>query len=307
MIYTVTCNPSLDYIVSVDGFKIGKTNRTKEELLLPGGKGINVSIVLSALGQESVALGFLAGFVGEEIKRQIQKWGIQTDFIDVKKGVSRINVKLRSEDGTEINGMGPKVSSSEVNRLFDKLQQLSKEDVLILAGSVPSFLPEDIYQKIMLKMVEKDVPVVVDATSDLLRNVLCFHPFLIKPNQDELSDFFGVELKEKHEIVAYARRLKQQGARNVLVSLGEQGAILVTEEGDVFESVAPKGIRVSSVGSGDSMVAGFLTGYLKHHDLEKAMKLGIAAGTASAFTKGLATGKEIAQVYQRVVVNRWIS
>ena len=270
MIYTVTFNPSLDYIVSVNNFEMGMTNRTYEELILPGGKGINVSIVLNSLGIKNTALGFTAGFVGEEIKKRIKEFGVNPLFIDIDEGVSRINLKLKSSDGTEINGMGPCIPEKKVHELFEKLEELKKNDVLILAGSIPSSMSEDIYQIIAERMERKNVTVVVDATSKLLLNVLPYHPFLIKPNHHELSEIFGVSLNEKSEIAEYAKKLQKKGAKNVLVSMGSKGAVLVDEVGDIYEAGAAEGKLVNSVGAGDSMVAGFVAGYLQWKSPKKA-------------------------------------
>ena len=304
MIYTVTFNPSLDYIVSVHDFQIGMTNRTYEELMLPGGKGINVSIVLKALGMKSIALGFTAGFVGEEIKRRIKNFGIEPEFIEIEKGTSRINLKLKTSDGTEINGMGPEISKTKVQELLYKLDALEEGDVLVLAGSIPSTMSDDIYRDITKNMEAKGVIVVVDATSKLLLNVLPYHPFLIKPNHHELSEIFGVTLSEKKEIASYAKKLQEQGARNVLVSMGGKGAVFVEEDGNVFEAAAPEGTLVNSVGAGDSMVAGFLAGYLRTNSYEEAFRMGIATGSASAFSENLATRAEVEALLGNVVINK---
>lgn len=293
MIYTVTFNPSLDYIVSVKQFQMGMTNRTCEELILPGGKGLNVSMVLHALGVENVALGFTAGFVGEEIKRRIKEFGIIPSFIDLREGTSRINLKLKSSDGTEINGMGPVIPKEKVDELMEKLQALQKKDTLVLAGSIPPSMSEDIYSEITKEMGKKEVDTVVDATGKLLLNVLPYHPFLIKPNKQELSEIFGVPLTDRREIAEYAKKLQKQGAKNVLVSMGGEGALLVTQKGEVYEADAPKGKLVNSIGAGDSMVAGFLAGYLKTHSYQEAFRWGLAAGSASAFSENLATEEEI--------------
>ena len=304
MIYTITFNPSLDYIVSVHDFQIGMTNRTYEELMLPGGKGINVSIVLKALGMKSIALGFTAGFVGEEIKRRIKNFGIEPEFIEIEKGTSRINLKLKTSDGTEINGMGPEISKSKVQELLYKLDALEEGDVLVLAGSIPSTMSDDIYRDITKNMEAKGVIVVVDATSKLLLNVLPYHPFLIKPNHHELSEIFGVTLSEKKEIASYAKKLQEQGARNVLVSMGGKGAVFVAEDGNVFEAAAPEGTLVNSVGAGDSMVAGFLAGYLRTNSYEEAFRMGIATGSASAFSENLATRAEVEALLGKVMINK---
>ena len=233
MIYTVTFNPSLDYIVSVEDFKLGLTNRTSSELILPGGKGINVSTVLGNLGIENTALGFLAGFTGKEIERRLKEMGVASDFIEINEGVSRINLKLKSIDGTEINGSGPVISPEDVEKLMEKLDKLGEGDVLFLAGSIPTSMPDDMYQKIMAKLDGKGVMIVVDATRDLLLNVLEYHPFLIKPNNHELGEIFDVELLTRESVVPYAKKLQEKGARNVLVSMAGEGAVLVAEDGSV--------------------------------------------------------------------------
>lgn len=302
MIYTVTFNPSLDYIVSVKNFVLGMTNRTYEELMLPGGKGINVSIVLNALGVQNVALGFTAGFVGDEIKRRVKNYGVEPEFIEIEEGTSRINLKLKTADGTEINGMGPVISGEKVQELMKRLEALEPGDVLVLAGSIPASVSDDIYREIIKVMDKKKVTVVVDATSKLLLNVLPYHPFLIKPNQHELSEIFGKTLRDKKEIAVYAKKLQEQGAKNVLVSMGGQGAVLVAESGTVYEADAPEGTLVNSIGAGDSMVAGFIAGYLKSNSHKEAFMFGIAAGSASAFSENLATKEEVEEVLKRVVV-----
>lgn len=299
MIYTVTFNPSLDYIVSVEDFKLGLTNRTSSELLLPGGKGLNVSMVLGNLGISNTAFGFAAGFVGEEIIRRIEEMGVKAEFIRIEEGVSRINVKLKSIDGTEINGCGPVIDENAVQKLMAKLNFLKKGDVLVLAGSIPGSMPDDIYRQIMAEMDGQGVEIVVDATKELLVNVLEYHPFLIKPNNHELGEIFGVKLKNREEVVPYARCMQQMGARNVLVSMAGEGAVLVAEDGTVYETAAPKGILVNGVGAGDSMVAGFLAGWLEKKEYRHAFEMGVSAGSASAFSERLATKKEITALYQR--------
>ena len=300
MICTVTFNPSLDYIVSVEDFKLGLTNRTSSELLLPGGKGINVSTVLMNLGIENTALGFTAGFVGDEIIRRLQEMGVASDFIQIADGISRINVKLKSIDGTEINGAGPVIEENKVEELMKKLEKLGEGDVLFLAGSIPSSMPDDMYEQIMKKLDGKGVMIVVDATKDLLVNVLKYHPFLIKPNNHELGEIFGVELKTREDVVPYGKKLQEKGARNVLISMAGEGAVLVAEDGQVFEEPAPKGQLVNGVGAGDSMVAGFMAGWMEKKDYEHAFHMGIAAGSASAFSENLATKEEINKVYQQI-------
>ena len=296
MIYTVTLNPSLDYIVSVKDFVPGRVNRTEKEVIFPGGKGINVSIVLHNLGMTSSALGFVAGFTGEKIKKQVQTFHVAEKFIPVAEGMSRINVKLRSNEESEINGKGPNIQSADIELLMKQLDALQDGDVLVLAGSIPDMMPETMYRDIMARLSEKKVMVVVDATKDLLVNVLEYHPFLIKPNNFELGEIFGVELKSKEEVITYAKKLQEKGARNVLVSMAGDGAVMVAEDGTTYESNAPKGQVVNSVGAGDSMVAGFLYGYLTWHSYKKAFYYGLCTGSASAFSENLATKTEVEQL-----------
>lgn len=300
MVYTVTFNPSLDYIVSLNGFEMGMTNRTREEQMLPGGKGINVSTVLQNLGVENTALGFTAGFTGIEIERMIEDIGFRCDFIRIPNGFSRINVKLKDFDGTEINGMGPAIQNKEVEELFRKLDRLQKGDVLVLAGSIPESLPDCLYRDILERLSGKEILCVVDATRDLLLNVLKYQPFLIKPNNHELGEIFGVELQTREAVIPYARKLQEKGARNVLVSMAGEGAVLVAENGEVYGKPAPQGSLVNAVGAGDSMVAGFLAGWLEQRDYEHAFCMGVAAGSASAFSKYLATREEVQAVYQQL-------
>jgi len=301
MIYTVTFNPSLDYIVSVDDFKLGLTNRTSSELILPGGKGTNVSTVLKNLGFESTALGFVAGFTGNEIVKRLNDMGIKSDFISIENGISRINLKLKSIDGTEINGAGPDISEEKVNKLMDKLNQLKEGDVLVLAGSIPSSMSVNIYRDIMADLKDRGVMIVVDATKDLLLNVLEYHPFLIKPNNHELGEIFDVKLTTREEVIPYGRKLQEKGARNVLVSMAGEGAVLIAEDGQVFDAPAPKGKLINGVGAGDSMVAGFVAGWIEKQDYEYAFHMGVASGSASAFSENLATKEEIINVYNQVM------
>lgn len=297
MIYTVTCNPSLDYGVTVEGFEMHKTNRTTTESMVVGGKGINVSIVMKNLGIASTALGFQGGFVGEEIGRQIDKMGIVAELIPVEQGNSRINVKLVNHEGTEINGIGPAVSEEERQKLMEKLERLQKGDVVVLAGSIPATLPVDFYGQIAKRMEKKGVDVVVDATGEVLRNVLPWHPFLIKPNRDELEDFFGVSIHTKEEVLVYAKELQGLGAKNVLVSMAGDGALLLAEDGSVYKSGPLKGVLVNGVGAGDSMVAGFLAGWMSSDkSYEKAFQMAVAAGSASAFSEGLATREKVEEL-----------
>ena len=297
MIYTVTFNPSLDYIVSVEDFKLGLTNRTSSELMLPGGKGINVSAVLGNLGIESTALGFIAGFTGDEIVRRVEEMQITSDFIRIEEGISRINLKLKSIDGTEINGCGPVISEEKIQELMGKLETLKEGDVLVLAGSIPSSMPDDMYRRIMAQLDGRGIMIVVDATKDLLLNVLEYHPFLIKPNNHELGEIYGVQLKDREAVVPYAKKLQKRGARNVLVSMAGQGAVLAAENGEVYMSPAPEGTLVNGVGAGDSMVAGFMAGWMEKQDYGHAFKMGLSAGSASAFSEYLATREEIEAVY----------
>ena len=301
MIYTVTFNPSLDYIVDVENFRLGMTNRTCSEQMMAGGKGINVSIVLQNLGIENTALGFIAGFTGEEIRRQVSQIGIRAQFISIPEGISRINLKLRSIDGTEINGMGPTIGQAQLDALYEKLDTLTDQDTLVLAGSIPASMPSSFYSDIMERLQEKGVTFVVDATKQLLLNVLRYKPFLIKPNNHELGELFGVTLSTREAVVPYARRLQERGARNVLISMAGQGAVLVAEDGSVHLTPAPKGTLVNAVGAGDSMVAGFLAGWQEQHDYGHAFRMGVAAGSASAFSRYLATREEVERVYAQLV------
>ena len=294
MIYTVTFNPALDYVVGVDQFHIGAVNRTTYESITYGGKGINVSCVLNQLGTKSVALGFIAGFTGAEIEVGVKGQGIETDFIRLKEGMSRINIKLKSDEETEINGQGPIINDAELNLLFEKLDTLNNEDILVLAGSIPNSLPDDIYEQIMAKINTKGIRVVVDATKDLLKNVLKYHPFLIKPNHHELGELFGVTLTSDEEIIHHAKELQRLGARNVLISMAGDGSILVDETGTSTKMGVPKGTVKNSVGAGDSMVAGFLAGFLASGNFVDALRLGTAAGSATAYSMGLAS-KELIQ------------
>lgn len=298
MIYTVTFNPSLDYIVGTEGFQLGNTNRTVSELMLPGGKGINVSTVLKNLGIESTALGFTAGFTGEEIRRRVDGLGLRSEFIDVGNGFSRINVKMKEFDGTEINGKGPVIGEDAVRRLMERLDSLEEGDTLVLAGSIPASMPDSIYSDILARLEGKGVVSIVDATKDLLLNVLKYRPFLIKPNHHELGEIFGVDLERREDVVPYAEKLQEQGAQNVLVSMGGKGAVLLDTEGSVHMLPVPKGTLVNAVGSGDSMVAGFLAGWTEKKDYEHAFRMGISAGSASAFSELLATKEEILGLYE---------
>lgn len=304
MIYTVTFNPSLDYIVSVKDFRPGMTNRTSSELMLAGGKGINVSIVLGNLGIKSTALGFIAGFTGDEIVRRLHNGGINSEFIKINDGISRINIKLKSIDGTEINGQGPHIDSSHIEQLMNRLRRLESGDVLVLAGSIPAGISDNIYKDIMDMLKDKGVQIVVDATSRLLTNVLEYNPFFIKPNQHELGDIFNVTLNTQEEVIPYALELKKMGAVNVCVSMGGKGAILVADDGNVYKAKAPDGILKNSVGAGDSLVAGFLSGLIEKKDYEYAFRKGVATGSASAFSERLATNGEVNDLIGKVTIIR---
>ena len=296
MIYTVTFNPALDYVIRMESLKLGTVNRSSAEAVYYGGKGINVSTVLKNIGVDSVALGFVAGFTGKEIEEGVKNMGVATDFIKLPEGMSRINVKIKAEQETEINGQGPAISMEKVEKLFEKLDRLEKGDCLVLAGTIPASLPSDIYEQIMDRLKDKEILIVVDATKDLLLNVLKYHPFLIKPNNHELGEMFGVVLKTDEEIVEYAKKLQERGARNVLISMAGDGAILLTETKEVYKMGVPKGTVVNSVGAGDSMVAGFVASYFKEHDYLKALKFGTATGSATAFSEGLATMDKVEEL-----------
>ena len=300
MIYTVTFNPSLDYIVSVNDFQLGLTNRTDSELILPGGKGINVSTILMNLGIDSTAFGFAAGFTGEEIIREVEAMGIRSDFIKIDSGISRINLKLKNIDGTEINGSGPEISEEKIEELLRKLDILGEGDILVLAGSIPASMPADMYSTIMERLQHKNVTFIVDATKDLLINVLKYKPFLIKPNNHELGELFDVKLTTREEVIPYGKKLQKQGARNVLISMAGEGAVLVAEDGSVYEAPAPKGTLVNAVGAGDSMVAGFTAGWIEKKDYRHAFYMGVSAGSASACSEYLATKEEIMDLYEKV-------
>lgn len=299
MIYTVTFNPSLDYIISVENFVLGKTNRTKSEQIFAGGKGINVSTVLKNLGVESTALGFVAGFTGTEIERKVKEDGIHSEFISLSEGSSRINVKMKDFDGTEINGMGPVVDSVAVEQLMSQLQELKSGDVLVLAGSIPATMSDTIYCDILSALENRGALFVVDATKELLLNTLKFHPFLVKPNHHELGELFDVELRTREDVIPYAKRLQENGARNVLVSMAGEGAVFVSEHQEVFVLPAPKGTVVNAVGAGDSMVAGFLAGWIEKKEYLYAFELAVAAGSASAFSEFFATREETEKLLKK--------
>jgi 1-phosphofructokinase len=299
VIYTVTFNPSLDYVVRMKHFETGAINRAEQETIYPGGKGINVALVLGNLHIPARILGFTAGFTGQEIVRLCKENGGDCDFITLDQGNSRINLKISAADETAVNGMGPDIPEAKLQLLWEKIQTLKAGDTLVLAGSIPAVLPGDMYEDIMKRLQGRQIRVVVDATGDLLRNVIAYHPFLIKPNQFELGELFSVILHTDEEIITCGKRLQSMGARNVLVSLGEAGALLIGEDGQVYRRAAPQGKMVNSVGAGDSMVAGFLAGYESSGgNLEEALKLGLCAGSATAFQEWLATEQEIRALYE---------
>ena len=299
MIYTVTFNPAIDYVVHTGKMKLGEVNRSVSEEMYFGGKGINVSYVLNELGIKSKALGFTAGFIGEAIENGIEKMGIESDFVRLESGNSRINVKIKSAEETELNGQGPEISKEALDTLFSKIDELDDGDMLVLAGSIPSSLPDDVYEKILKRLSGKDVRTVVDATKNLLLNVLKYRPFLIKPNNFELGEIFDVTLKNIDDIEKYAGKLQEMGARNVLVSMAENGALLLDENGKTHVCGVCKGTVRNSVGAGDSMVAGFIAGYLQG-DFDYALKLGTASGGATAFSDGLAVKSRISKLLEQL-------
>ena len=304
MIYTVTLNPSIDYVIKVDKLTTGNINRVNEEHVYPGGKGINVTRILKSLDNDNIALGFVSGFTGDYIINSLQELNLKSDFIKVKQGFTRINVKVKSEEETEINGQGPKISEEELNQFYKVIDKLVDGDILILSGSIPSCLDERLYESIMKKVEDRDIKVIVDATKNLLLNVLKYKPFLIKPNNHELAEMFNVELNSTEDVVFYARKLKEMGAQNVLIYMGKDGALLVTENDEVFASSVAKGEVVNSVGAGDSMVAGFIAGYLKSNSYEEALRLGAASGGATAFSSDLATREFIDKLVDEIKIEK---
>ena len=299
MIFTVTFNPSLDYIVRVDEMRLGTINRTNYEQLLPGGKGINVSIVLGNLGHPSRALGFSAGVTGVALEKLLADAGVDADLVHVKEGFTRINAKVKAGEETELNGQGPRIAPEDVDALFSKLDVLGQDDTLVISGSVPNTLPSDMYEQVMERLAGRGVRIVVDAERDLLTRVLPYRPFLVKPNNYELGDIFGVTLKTRDEVVPYARRMREMGAQNVLVSMAGEGGVLVAADGQVYQSPAAKGTVVNSVGAGDSCVAGFLAGLMETGSYQTAFRMGLAAGSASAFSDHLATRPEVEDLMSR--------
>ena len=299
MVYTVTFNPAVDYVVHTKEMQVGQVNRSESEEIYFGGKGINVSFVLHELGIPSKALGFVAGFTGAALENGVQASGIETDFVHLKNGFSRINVKIKSEEETDLNGQGPVIDEAALQELFEKLKQLKDGDTLVLAGSIPNTLTADIYERILESLSDRAIRTVVDATKDLLLNVLKYKPFLVKPNNYELGEMFGVTLHTTEEIATYAAKLKEMGAQNVLVSMAGDGALLLDEHGKTHVCGVCKGTVKNSVGAGDSMVAGFLAGSIDG-DYAYALKLGTATGGATAFSDGLAKREEIDRLLQQL-------
>ena len=300
MIYTVTFNPALDYILELDKLEIGKIQKSKTELILPGGKGINVSTVLTNLEIDNIALGYKAGFVGAELERLLRNMKVKTDFIDLEEGNSRINVKISGEEETAINTNGPQISENKILELLEKLKTLNENDYLVLSGSIPSSIKDDIYEKICSIVKKQNVKIVVDATKNLLVQALKYNPFLIKPNNEELGEIFGVEIHTKEDAYVYGKKLKEMGAQNVLVSMGKIGATLIDEAGQEYFIKSPEGKRVNTVGSGDSMVAGFIAGFLKYNNYNDALRMGVSAGSASALSKYLATKEEVYNLFNNI-------
>ena len=312
MIYTITFNPALDYTVQVEKFEIGKINRTKSENILAGGKGLNVSIILKRLGIENTALSFIAGFTGKELERKIRQYNIKTEFIETNRGYTRINVKISSleknsliqESETALNGNGPEITENDIEKLLQKIQNINSNDIVILSGNIPKCINENIYEIICKELDGNNVKFVVDASQKLLMNCLKYKPFFIKPNKEELEETFNTKIETKEEIIIYAKKLQEKGAQNVLISLGGDGAILFTEKNEVYYSNTPKGQVINTVGAGDSMVAGFVAGYLKKKDYKEALKLGIASGSATAFSAGLAMNEEINGLLKQITIEK---
>ncbi len=293
MIYTLTLNPAIDYVVFTDELDIGEINRSSKEDICLGGKGINVSVMLDRLGIKSVATGFTAGFTGQALEKGITNDNITSDFVRLENGITRINIKIRHGKETDINTSGPLVEKADIERLYNKLDALKNDDFLVLTGSVPNTLPQDIYESIMQRLKEKGVIFIVDAEKELLLNTLKHKPFLIKPNIDELGEIFGVKIKNTEQATEYALKLQEMGAQNVLVSMGEKGALLLNENGKVHFREAYTGKAINTVGAGDSMLAGFIAGYILKKDFDYALRLGTASGSATAFNLGLATKQQI--------------
>ncbi len=303
MIYTITLNPAVDYLMYTDELIAGSVNRSKSEKLQIGGKGINVSFVLHELGVPSKTLGFTAGFTGEMIESGIRARGVETDFVRLDKGFTRINVKIKSGQETEINGKGPEIPESAVTELLGKIEQIKDGDTLVIAGSVPGSLPSDFYVRILEQLKNRKIRIVADTTKDLLLNVLKYRPFLVKPNHHELGEIFGVKLETTEEIAKYAEKLRERGALNVLVSRAGEGSVLLDETGRLHICGACQGTVINSVGAGDSMVAGFIAG-CERGDYGYALKLGTAAGGATAFSEELARKKDIEELLEQLETAR---
>lgn len=300
MIFTVTFNPSIDYIASVPDFKLGRINRTLKSRIFPGGKGINVSLVLNHLGIPNVALGFIAGFTGNEIEQCLRDQDCLSDFIHLNQGNSRINVKIKADEETELNGNGPLITAQDLENLFRKIAQIRDGDILVLSGSIPESLSLDTYEQIMRQCGSKKIRIIVDASGPLLLNTLKNHPYLIKPNNYELEEAVGRKLTSRQAILNAASELQKRGARNILVSLGKHGAILLDESGKIYECAAPSGNLINSTGAGDSMIAGFLKGQSESDDPAHALRMAVAAGSASAFSMTLATRDEVQTQFDRI-------
>ncbi len=300
MIYTVTFSPALDYIVDLDKLEVGAINRTKKETMLPGGKGINVSIVLSNLGTKSVVLGFTGGFIGKYIEDEMKLHNIDSDFVHLE-GNTRINVKIKGMVETAINGQGPKVSDKDIEELINKLTKLTSDDVLVISGAIPNTLPSNTYERILERIKDNNVTLIVDTTKDTLLKTLGYHPLLVKPNKEELEELFNVSIKNDEELVKTAYRLIEMGAKNVIVSLGGDGALLVEGNGNHKIIRSPKGKVINTVGAGDSLVAGFIDEYFRSHDIHKAFKRGIATGSASAFSENLATLDKVNELEKTLI------
>lgn len=300
MIYTVTFNPAIDYIININKLEKGKINFAEESNILPGGKGINVSTVLTNLEIENIALGFIGGFSGQEIKNRLKKLGVNTDFIEVEKGLTRINIKIKEKNiETAINCNSLIIEDKDIKELLNKLDKLKNDDILVLSGSIPTCVDESIYEKICKSVYRKGTKVVIDARKKLLKNALQYNPFLIKPNRAELEELTDCKIKNFEDIIENAKKMQELGAKNILVSMGEEGAILVSHNGKIYKQKAPTGKLINSVGAGDSMIAGFLAGYIAYDDYEKALKMGVAAGSASAFSSNLATKEETYKLFNR--------
>ena len=301
MVYTLTLNPSLDYMMPVRQLRIGATNRSEGEQIRIGGKGINVSILLRSLGVENLALGIAAGFTGEELLRRMNEEGICHDFLMGGEGFTRINVKLLSEEETEINGSGPVIGESETQALLRQLAEIHSGDYLVISGSAPRGIPEDFLDRLLGKAIQQGAEIVLDISGPALRRALRYHPFLIKPNQRELEEILSVSIPDRKQALLHGKKLQELGARNVLISLGAEGAVLLDEKGGVYSKKAPDGLLVSSVGAGDSMVAGFLAGWIQSHAYDQAFCMGLAAGSASAFSWDIAKPEDVLRLYQTLI------